>query len=159
MVFAAYVKLFAPIIVVLPGICAVVLASDLSKADQAYPEMMKLLPHGLLGIAFAALVAAIASSLSSMSNSVSTIFTMDIYKKSVNPAASEKQLVLIGRATAFAAMMIAVVLAKPLVGKSEQAFQFIQEFTGFFTPGIVVIFLFGFFWKKATASSLLSHSS
>ncbi len=156
MVFAAYVKLFAPIIVVLPGICAVVLAPDLSKADQAYPEMMKLLPHGLLGIAFAALVAAIASSLSSMSNSVSTIFTMDIYKKSVNPAASEKQLVLIGRATAFVAMMIAVLLAKPLVGKSEQAFQFIQEFTGFFTPGIVVIFLFGFFWKKATASSALT---
>jgi SSS family solute:Na+ symporter len=156
MTFAAYIKLFVPLIVVLPGICAVVLAPDLSKPDQAYPEMMKLLPHGLLGIAFAALVAAIASSLSSMSNSVSTIFTMDIYKKSINPAASEKKLVFIGRATAFTAMVIAVILAKPLVGKSEQAFQFIQEFTGFFTPGIVVIFLFGFFWKKATASSALT---
>lgn len=156
MAFAAYIKLFVPLIVVLPGICAVVLAPDLSKPDQAYPEMMKLLPHGLLGIAFAALVAAIASSLSSMSNSVSTIFTMDIYKKSINPAASEKKLVFIGRATAFTAMVIAVILAKPLVGKSEQAFQFIQEFTGFFTPGIVVIFLFGFFWKKATASSALT---
>lgn len=156
MAFAAYVKLFVPIIVVLPGICAVVLAPDLSKPDQAYPEMMKLLPHGLLGVAFAALVAAIASSLSSMSNSVSTIFTMDIYKKSVNPNASEHKLVFIGRATAFIAMIIAVVLAKPLVGKSEQAFQFIQEFTGFFTPGIVVIFLFGFFWKKATANSALA---
>jgi SSS family solute:Na+ symporter len=141
---------------VLPGICAVVLAPDLSKPDQAYPEMMKLLPHGLLGIAFAALVAAIASSLSSMSNSVSTIFTMDIYKKSVNPNASEHKLVFVGRATAFVAMVIAVILAKPLVGKSEQAFQFIQEFTGFFTPGIVVIFLFGFFWKKATANSALT---
>lgn len=156
MTFAAYIKLFVPIIVVLPGICAVVLAPDLSKADQAYPEMMKLLPHGLLGVAFAALVAAIASSLSSMSNSVSTIFTMDIYKKSINPAASEKKLVFIGRTTAFVALVIAVVLAKPLVGKSEQAFQFIQEFTGFFTPGIVVIFLFGFFWKKATARSALT---
>ncbi len=156
MAFAAYVKLFVPIIVVLPGICAVVLAPDLSKPDQAYPEMMKLLPHGLLGVAFAALVAAIASSLSSMSNSVSTIFTMDIYKKSLNPGASEHKLVFIGRATAFIAMVIAVVLAKPLVGKSEQAFQFIQEFTGFFTPGIVVIFLFGFFWKKATANSALA---
>lgn len=156
MAFAAYVKLFVPIIVVLPGICAVVLAPDLSKPDQAYPEMMKLLPHGLLGIAFAALVAAIASSLSSMSNSISTIFTMDIYKKSINPAASENKLVFIGRATAFVAMLVAVLLAKPLVGKSEQAFQFIQEFTGFFTPGIVVIFLFGFFWKKATASSALT---
>ncbi len=156
MAFAAYVKLFAPIIVVLPGICAVTLAPDLAKPDQAYPEMMKLLPHGLLGIAFAALVAAIASSLSSMSNSVSTIFTMDIYKRMINPQASEQKLVFIGRATATVAMIIAVLLAKPLVGKSEQAFQFIQEFTGFFTPGIVVIFLFGFFWKKATAASALT---
>ncbi len=156
MAFAAYVKLFAPIIVVLPGICAVVLAPDLAKPDHAYPEMMKLLPHGLLGIAFAALVAAIASSLSSMSNSVSTIFTMDIYKRMINPQASEQKLVFVGRATATVAMIIAVLLAKPLVGKSEQAFQFIQEFTGFFTPGIVVIFLFGFFWKKATAASALT---
>lgn len=156
MAFAAYVKLFAPIIVVLPGICAVILAPDLAKPDQAYPEMMKLLPHGLLGIAFAALVAAIASSLSSMSNSVSTIFTMDIYKRMINPQASEQKLVFVGRATATVAMIIAVLLAKPLVGKSEQAFQFIQEFTGFFTPGIVVIFLFGFFWKKATAASALT---
>lgn len=156
MAFAAYIKLFAPIIVVLPGICAVVLAPDLAKADQAYPEMMKLLPHGLLGIAFAALVAAIASSLSSMSNSISTIFTMDIYKKLINQNASEHKLVFVGRTTALVAMVIAIVLAKPLVGKSEQAFQFIQEFTGFFTPGIVVLFLFGFFWKKATASSALT---
>lgn len=156
MAFAAYVKLFVPIIVVLPGICAVVLAPDLSKPDQAYPEMMKLLPHGLLGIAFAALVAAIASSLSSMTNSISTIFTMDIYRNVINRSASEQKLVFIGRATAFVAMVIAVLLAKPLVGKSEQAFQFIQEFTGFFTPGIVVIFLFGFFWKKATAASALT---
>ncbi len=156
MAFAAYVKLFVPIIVVLPGICAVVLAPGLAKADQAYPEMMKLLPHGMLGVAFAALVAAIASSLSSMSNSVSTIFTMDIYKKIINPQATEHKLVFVGRATATIAMIIAVLLAKPLVGKSEQAFQFIQEFTGFFTPGIVVIFLFGFFWKKATAASALT---
>ena len=156
MAFAAYVKLFVPVIVVLPGICAAVLVPDLAKADQAYPEMMKLLPHGLLGIAFAALVAAIASSLSSMSNSVSTIFTMDIYKKIINPQASEHKLVFVGRVTATIAMIIAVLLAKPLVGKSEQAFQFIQEFTGFFTPGIVVIFLFGFFWKKATAASALT---
>ncbi|EIK44376.1 sodium/glucose cotransport protein [Cellvibrio sp. BR] len=156
MAFAAYVKLFVPIIVVLPGICAVVLAPDLAKADQAYPEMMKLLPHGLLGIAFAALVAAIASSLSSMSNSISTIFTMDVYKKLVNPAASEHKLVFVGRMTALIAMVVAILLAKPLVGQSQQAFQFIQEFTGFFTPGIVVIFLFGFFWKKASANSALA---
>jgi len=156
MAFAAYVKLFVPIIVVLPGICAVVLAPDLSKPDQAYPEMMKLLPHGLLGVAFAALVAAIASSLSSMSNSISTIFTMDIYKKLINPNATEHKLVFVGRSTALVAMIIAILLAKPLVGQSQQAFQFIQEFTGFFTPGIVVIFLFGFFWKKASANSALA---
>lgn len=156
MAFAAYVKLFVPIIVVLPGICAVVLAPDLSKPDQAYPEMMKLLPHGLLGIAFAALVAAIASSLSSMSNSISTIFTMDIYKKLISPNATEHKLVFVGRSTALIAMIIAILLAKPLVGQSQQAFQFIQEFTGFFTPGIVVIFLFGFFWKKASANSALA---
>lgn len=155
MAFAAYVKLFIPVIVVLPGICAFVLAPGLEKPDQAYPEMMKYLPHGFLGVAFAALVAAIASSLSSMSNSVSTIFTMDIYKKLISPQASEKQLVLVGRLTALVAMVTAVVLAKPFVGKSQQAFQFIQEFTGFFTPGIVVIFVFGFFWKRATATAAL----
>lgn len=155
MAFAAYVKLFIPIIVVLPGICAFVLTPGLEKPDQAYPEMMKYLPHGLLGIAFAALVAAIASSLSSMSNSVSTIFTMDIYKKLIAPQASEKQLVMVGRLTALVAMVTAVILAKPFVGKSQQAFQFIQEFTGFFTPGIVVIFVFGFFWKRATATAAL----
>jgi solute:Na+ symporter, SSS family len=156
MAFAAYVKLFIPIIVVLPGICAFVLTPGLEKPDQAYPEMMKYLPHGLLGIAFAALVAAIASSLSSMSNSVSTIFTMDVYKKLIAPQSSEKQLVLVGRLSALIAMVVAVLLAKPLVGKSEQAFQFIQEFTGFFTPGIVVIFVFGFFWKKANANSAIA---
>jgi SSS family solute:Na+ symporter len=155
MAFAAYIKLLAPVIVVLPGICAVVLAPDLTKADQAYPEMMKLMPHGLLGIAFAALVAAIASSLSSMSNSISTIFTMDIYKTIIKPEADDRRLVLVGRLSAFIALFIAVLLAKPLVGQSEQAFQFIQEFTGFFTPGIVIIFLLGFFWKKATATSAL----
>jgi solute:Na+ symporter, SSS family len=156
MAFAAYVKLFIPIIVVLPGICAFVLTPGLEKPDQAYPEMMKYLPHGLLGVAFAALVAAIASSLSSMSNSVSTIFTMDVYKKLIAPNSSEKQLVLVGRLSALIAMVVAVLLAKPLVGKSEQAFQFIQEFTGFFTPGIVVIFVFGFFWKKANANSAIT---
>lgn len=153
--FAAYLKLFMPIIVVVPGICAAILAPELAKPDQSYPEMMKLLPHGLLGIAFAALVAAVASSLASMSNSISTIFTMDIYSKLIDKNASEKRLVLVGRSAAVVALIIATILAEPLVGKSEQAFQFIQEFTGFFTPGIVVIFLFGFFWKKATANSAL----
>ena len=153
--FAAYLKLLMPLIVVVPGIAAVVLTPELSKPDQAYPEMMKLVPEGLLGITFAALVAAIASSLSSMANSISTIFTVDIYRQAINPRASEKQAVRIGRLVAFSAMLIAVVIARPLLGQLDQAFQYIQEFTGFFTPGIVAIFLLGFLWKRATAHSAL----
>lgn len=153
--FAAYLKILMPVIVVVPGIAAAILAPELERPDQAYPEMMKLVPHGLLGITFAALVAAIASSLGSMSNSISTIFTMDIYKQLINRNASEKKSVMVGRAAALISMIIAVIIAKPLLGNLPQAFQFIQEFTGFFTPGIVVIFLLGFFWKKATATSAL----
>ena len=154
-VFAAFLKILMPIIVVLPGIAAVVMVPDLAKPDQAYPEMMKLVPSGLLGITFAALVAAIASSLSSMANSISTIFTLDIYKQIINPNASEKRTVVIGRIVASISMLIAVIIAEPLLGKLDQAFQYIQEFTGFFTPGIVAIFLLGFFWKKSTAHSAL----
>lgn len=154
--FAAYLKLLMPVIVVVPGIAAAMLVPDLARPDQAYPEMMKLVPHGLLGITFAALVAAIASSLGSMSNSISTIFTIDIYKQLINPQASEHKMVVVGRSVALVAMIIAVIVAKPLLGNLDQAFQYIQEFTGFFTPGIVVIFLLGFFWKKATATAALS---
>lgn len=155
-VFAAFLKLLMPLIVVIPGIAAVLLAPDLAKPDQAYPEMMKLVPSGLLGICFAALVAAVASSLSSMANSISTIFTIDIYKPLINPAASEKKLVFVGRSVALLSMLVAVIVAEPLLGQLDQAFQYIQEFTGFFTPGIVAIFLLGFFWKKATAHSALA---
>jgi SSS family solute:Na+ symporter len=153
--FAAFLKLLMPLIVVVPGIAAVMLQPDLAKPDQAYPEMMKLVPSGLLGICFAALVAAIASSLSSMANSISTIFTVDIYKPLINQQADEQRLVLVGRSVALVSMLIAVVVAQPLLGQLDQAFQYIQEFTGFFTPGIVVIFILGFFWKKATAHSAL----
>lgn len=156
--FAAYLKLLMPVIVVLPGIAAAMLTPDLAKPDQAYPEMMKLVPQGLLGITFAALVAAIASSLGSMVNSISTIFTVDLYKRVINPEASEHQMVWLGRIVAVLAMVIAVIIARPLLGNFPQAFQFIQEFTGFFTPGIVSIFLLGFFWKKATALSALASA-
>jgi SSS family solute:Na+ symporter len=132
------------------------LAPDLERPDQAYPEMMKLVPQGLLGISFAALVAAIASSLGSMSNSISTIFTMDIYRQLINRNASEKRTVWVGRLAAVTAMIIAMIVAEPLLGQLDQAFQYIQEFTGFFTPGIVAIFLLGFFWKRATATSALA---
>lgn len=153
--FAAYLKLLMPIIVVIPGIAAAVLAPELERPDQAYPEMMKLVPHGLLGITFAALVAAIASSLGSMTNSIATIFTMDIYRQIIDRNASEKKTVVIGRAVAILSMIIAVIIAQPLLGNLPQAFQFIQTFTGFFTPGIVVIFLLGFFWKKTTGTAAL----
>ncbi|MGL6161673.1 sodium/sugar symporter [Microbulbifer sp.] len=152
---AAFLKLLMPILVVLPGIAALVLVPNLEKPDQAYPEMMKLVPAGLLGLTFAALVAAIASSLSSMANSVSTIFTMDIYRQLAGAQRGEKHLVLVGRIAALTAMVVAMVIAEPLLGKLEQAFQYIQEFTGFFTPGVVAIFLLGFFYKRANATSAL----
>ena len=106
---------------------------------------------------FAALVAAIVSSVGSMMNSISTIFTLDIYSH-LRPekATDQHHLVTIGRTTSFSALLIALVCAKPLLGSFDQAFQYIQEFTGFFTPGIVVIFILGMFWKKATPNSALA---
>ena len=144
-----------PHIVVIPGVAAVVLAPDLNRPDEAFPEMMKLVPSGLLGIVFAALIAAIASSLSSMTNSISTIFVLDIYKPILNTNATEKNLVITGRIVSIISMFVAVVLAVPLLGKFEQAFQYIQEFTGFFTLGSVVIFMLGIFWSKTTSNAAL----
>ena len=132
------------------------LAPDLEKPDQAYPEMMKLVPQGLLGLSFAALVAAIASSLGSMCNSISTIFTMDIYAQVIDKNVTEKKKVFIGRSVALASMIIAIIFAKPLLGSLDQAFQYIQEFTGFFTPGVVAIFLMGLFWKRANGNAALA---
>lgn len=165
-VFAAYLKLLMPVIIVLPGIAAVVLAPDLAKPDEAYPTMMRLLPPGLLGLVFAALIAAIIASTASKINSIATIFTLDLYAKARGihtrgedgaPAATgqEKHLVLIGRITAAVAIVIALFSARWLLGNSDQAFQFIQEFSGFFTPGITVIFLLGLFWKRATEAGAI----
>jgi SSS family solute:Na+ symporter len=153
--FAAYLKLLMPVIVVLPGLAALVLAPDLERPDQAYPQMMRLLPPGVMGLVFAALVAAIVASLASKINSIATIFTLDIYKH-LNKGASETGLVTVGRISAGVAVFLAVVTAKPLLGNFDQAFQYIQEFTGFFTPGIVVIFLLGMFWKRATETSAIT---
>ncbi len=147
-ILAAFLKLLMPLIIVVPGIAALMLAPGLEKPDLAYPEMMKLLPTGLLGLVFAALVAAIIASTASKINSIATIFTLDIYSK-FSGNKDEQHLVNVGRFAATVAIIIAIILAKPLIGKSEQAFQFIQEFSGFFTPGITVIFLLGFFWKRA----------
>lgn len=153
--FAAYLKLLMPVIVVLPGMAALVLAPSLSAPDQAYPTMMNLLPAGLKGLVFAALIAAIVASLASKVNSISTIFTLDLYAKA-NRGASEQHLVLVGRIAAFVAMAIGVLVARPLLGGFSQAFQFIQDFTGFFTPSIVVIFILGLFWKRASEAGALT---
>ncbi|WP_029913600.1 sodium/sugar symporter [Caulobacter sp. UNC358MFTsu5.1] len=152
--FAAYLKLLMPVIVVVPGLAALVLAPGLAKPDQAYPEMMKLLPPGLLGLVFSALVAAIVASLAAKINSIATIFTLDIYAKAKKDA-SEQHLVLVGRITAVVAVLVGIVSAGPLLGGADQVFQRIQEYTGFFTPGIVVIFMLGLFWKRATTASAL----
>ena len=168
-VFAAFLKLLMPVIIVLPGIAAVLLAPDLAKPDQAYPTMMGLLPVGLLGLVFAALVAAIIASTASKINSVATIFTLDLYAKMKGvqsraldagqdtdlASAHERQLVLVGRITAVIATLLAIFTARPLLGSLDQAFQYIQEFSGFVTPGITVIFLLGLFWPRATEAGAL----
>ncbi len=153
--FAAYLKLLMPLVIVLPGICAAILFPLLEKSDQAYPSMMTLLPSGLLGLTFAALIAAIVSSLASMTNSISTIFTMDVYKTFAKDIPSQTKLVKIGRTAVITSLIIAVIAAKPLLGSFESVFQYIQEFTGLFTPGILIIFLVALFWKKATTLSVL----
>ena len=153
--FAAYLKLLMPVIVVLPGLAALVLAPGLAKPDQAYPEMMKLLPAGLKGLVFAALVAAVVASLASKINSIATIFTLDIYAH-LRKGASERQLVTVGRLAASSAVTIGVLAAKPLLGNFDQAFQFIQDKTGYVTPGIVVIFLLGLFWSRMTTAGAMT---
>ena len=159
--FAAFLKLLMPVVVVLPGIAAIMLAPDLQKPDEAYPTMMRLLPSGVLGLVFAALVAAIVASLASKINSVATIFTLDFYAKwgsgtSDESHSHQKHLVRVGRIAAAVAIVLAILAAKPLLGSFDQAFQYIQEYTGFFTPGIVVIFLLGLFWKRANEAGALA---
>ena len=133
--FAAFLKLLMPLIVVLPGIAMFALNADLATPDQAYPSAMALLPTGIKGLVFAALLAAIVSSLASMCNSISTIFTVDLLPSMVSKAWLERNRVFSGRATALVAMAIAMAAAQPLLGNFDQAFQYIQEFTGFFYAG------------------------
>ena len=155
LVFAAYLKMLLPLIVVIPGIAAFALQADIAKPDQAYPWVInKFVPIGLKGLGLAALVAAAASSLSAMANSVSTIFTMDIYKVWIKKEASETNLVNTGRLAAGVAFIIAIFIA-PMLQNLSQAFQFIQKYTGFVSPGVFAIFLFGLFWKKTTSNSAL----
>ena len=153
-VLAAFLKLLMPVIIVLPGIAAAALAPNLGRADEAYPHLLAMLPTGILGLVFAALIAAIVASMGSKINSIATIFTMDVYRP-LRPQTSQQQLVLVGRITAAVALIVACLSAKPLLGSFDQAFQYIQEFTGFFTPGICVIFLLGMFWERCTAAAAL----
>lgn len=164
-VFAGFLKLIIPFIVVIPGIACFVIVNDpsllsqfgtnnlpsLQEADKAYPWLLQFLPTGLKGIAVAALAAAIVSSLASMLNSTSTIFTMDIYLPYISKTKDkkDKKLVRVGRISAAIALLISCITA-PLLGGIDQAFQFIQEYTGIVSPGILAVFLMGLFWKKAT---------
>jgi SSS family solute:Na+ symporter len=164
--FAACLKMILPLIIVIPGIAAYVIVNDSSllstlgetglanmptegSADKAYPWLMQFLPTGLKGIAVAALAAAIVSSLASMLNSTATIFTLDIYKPFFDNNANESKTVNVGRISAAIALIIATIMA-PFLGGIDQAFQFIQEYTGVVSPGILAVFILGLFWKKTS---------
>ncbi len=166
LLFAAFLKLLMPIIVVLPGIAAYVLykngdfqaqmtegASNIIKPDHAYPVLINLLPVGLKGLSFAALTAAIVASLAGKANSIATIFTLDLYKK-FNPSASEVNLVRVGKIVIVVAMIAGCIIA-PMLRSLDSAFQFIQKYTGFVSPGIFAIFIMGFFWKRTTGLAAL----
>lgn len=164
--FAAFLKLLMPIIVVLPGIAAYVLFKDGAfqsemlqngsvNPDRAYPVLLNLLPAGLKGLSFAALTAAVVASLAGKANSIATIFTLDIYKKVLKPEATEKNLVVTGKIAIVVAMVLGVLIAPHLGIDKKGGFQYIQEYTGFVSPGIFTMFILGFFWKKTTSDAAL----
>ena len=162
MVFAAFLKILIPFIVCIPGVCAFYimkeqpelfakLAGSIERSDDAYPFLIRnFTPVFVKGLSFAALSAAVISSLASMFNSTSTIFTMDIYKQYFKKDASEKNLVNVGRITSVCALIIALIAVYPIMGGADQAFQIIQEYSGFVYPGVVVIFGLGLLWKRAS---------
>ena len=168
--FAAFLKLLIPIIVVIPGIAMYVLhqqgafASEMVNAagevkpDQAYPTLMNLLPIGLKGISFAALTAAIVASLAGKCNSIATIFSLDIYKKYLKKTSSETETVLIGRWSIWVAFAIAL-LVTPQLRQLEQAYQFIQEYSNYLTPGAFALFFLGFFWKRTTSAAAVAAAA
>ncbi|MEA5258084.1 sodium/sugar symporter [Arcicella aquatica] len=165
-IFAAFLKLLIPLICVIPGIAAYVLYNNGSlqqemvdlhgvvKPDHAYPSLMNLLPQGLKGLAFAALTAAIVASLASKCNSIATIFSLDIYKKILKKDATERQTVLIGRYAVWVSFAIALIVT-PQLRHLEQAYQFIQEYSNYITPGAFALFSLGLFWKKTTSNAAI----
>lgn len=165
MIFAAFLKILIPFIVCIPGVCAFyivnyqpelmqTLTGSIERSDDAYPFLIRnFTPTVVKGLSFAALAAAVISSLASMFNSTSTIFTMDIYKKFINKTASERKLVSVGRLTSLASLILALFAVYPIMGGADQAFQVIQEYSGFVYPGIVVIFGLGLLWKRASGAA------
>lgn len=165
--FAAFLKLLMPVIVVLPGIAAYVIYTKgglqtemlgpdgVLNPDKSYPVLLNLLPSGLKGLAFAALTAAVVASLAGKVNSISTIFTLDIYKKKMRPDASEASLVKTGKIAVVVAMLLAVIIAPFLGIDKKGGFEFIQEYTGFVSPGIFAMFILGFFWKKTSSNAAM----
>ena len=164
--FAAFLKLLMPLIVVIPGIAAYVLyqegnfQTDMLQGgevnpDRAYPVLLNLLPVGLKGLSFAALTAAIVASLAGKANSIATIFTLDIYKKIINKDANEPRQVNVGRITVVVSMLMAILIAPYMGIDKKGGFQYIQEYTGFVSPGVFAMFLLGFFWKKTTSNAAL----
>jgi SSS family solute:Na+ symporter len=165
--FAGFLKLLMPIIVVLPGIAAYVIhmkgglqtemldADGILNPDKSYPVLLNLLPVGLKGLSFAALTAAVVASLAGKVNSISTIFTLDIFKKKIRPNATEKEMVRVGKIAVLVAMIVAVIIA-PLLGIDKKGgFEFIQEYTGFVSPGIFAMFIMGFFWKMTSSNAAM----
>jgi SSS family solute:Na+ symporter len=153
--FAGYLKLLLPLIVVVPGIVAFALEAPIQRGDEAYPWLLgEYVGSGFRGLAFAALVAAIISSLASMMNSASTIFTMDLYRNYVDEEVSEGSLVRIGRTVALVCIVVATLVA-PQLATLDQVFQYIQEYTGFVSPGVLAIFMMGLFWSKSTPNAAL----
>lgn len=174
LLFAAFLKMLMPVIVVIPGIAVyyiikenipgisagdMLTTSGVSDPNKAYPALLGLLPIGLKGLSFAALTAAIVASLAGKANSIATIFTLDIYQKAFNKTASESRLVNVGRVSVIVSMLMAVVLSlivgEALMGEGKQGFQYIQEYSGFVSPGIFAMFILGFFWKKTTSNAAM----
>jgi SSS family solute:Na+ symporter len=164
LLFAALLKLIMPLIVMLPGIAAYVLmkqgnlpSMEHANMDHAYSAVLGFLPAGLKGLSIAALTAAIVASLAGKVNSISTIYTLDIYRKYINKEASEKRLVWIGRIVALSAMIIAILFTwKDVLGiSSEGGFTYIQKYTGFISPGVFAMFILGMFWKRTTGAAAI----
>jgi SSS family solute:Na+ symporter len=164
LLFAAFLKLLMPLIVTLPGIAAYALyqkgmfqqemlgVDGTFNQDRAYPVLLNLLPMGLKGLSFAALTAAVVASLAGKANSISTIFTLDVFRPYFAKEMSEKQLVVVGRIVIVVAMILAIFIS-PFMGiEKKGGFQFIQEMTGLLSPGIFAAFIMGFFWKKTNSA-------